>query len=343
MRADLRVAGRQDTGAGGRDQLNSVEDAVVFDTSADAVLIGTDGDNELRTADGNDLIAGLGGDDRIKAGDGSDTMSYATAPAGVRQGVTVDLGKVDLPQDTGGAGIDRLGGIENLIGSPFADRLSGSQGDNRFEIRDGSGDTLACSAGADTVVADVEGTDPIGADCETVQFDFRPDTRVEAGPPSLSRNSAPTFRFSTTKPGSTFECSLDGRPFAACDAAPALGVKDGAHILRVRARDMFGALDLSPAEHAFSVDTVAPRITRPRLSKGKKLAYRLSEAATVRVALSSGKRSRTLIRKGAGGANRVALARTVRRLKLRGARYRLTLVATDRAGNSSKPVRLRVR
>ena len=275
------------------------------------------------------------------AGDGTDTMSYATAPAGVRQGVTVDLDKVDLPQVTGGAGIDRLGGIENLIGSPFADRLSGSQGDNRFEIRDGSGDTLACSAGADTVVADVEGTDPIGADCETVQFDFRPDTRVEAGPPSLSRNPAPTFRFSTTKPGSTFECSLDGRPFAACDAAPALGVKDGAHILRVRARDMFGALDLSPAEHAFSVDTVAPRITRPRLSKGKKLAYRLSEAATVRVALSRGKRSRTLIREGAGGANRVALARAVRRLKPRGARYRLTLVATDRAGNSSKPVRLR--
>ena len=45
----------------------------------------------------------------------------------------------------------------------------------------------------------------------------------------------------------------------------------------------------------------------------------------------------------AGGANRVALARVIRRLKPRGARHRLTLVATDRAGNSSKPVRLRVR
>ena len=343
IRADLRLAGRQDTGAGGRDALAAVENATVFETAADAVLIGTDGDNHLSSGDGNDLIAGLGGTDRIRTGDGSDTASYATPPAGVRQGVTVDLGMVDIPQDTGGAGIDRLEGIDNLIGSPFADRLSGSQADNRFEIRDGSGDTVACSAGADTVVADVEGTDPIGADCETVQFDFRPDTRIDAGPPSLSRNSTPTFRFSATKPGSTFECSLDGGPFAACDAAPALAAKDGAHVLRVRARDMFGALDLSPAEHAFSVDTVAPRISRMRLSKSKKLAYRLSEAATVRVALGRGKRSRTLVRDGSRGANRVALARVIRRLKPRGARHRLTLVATDRAGNSSKPVRLRVR
>ncbi len=342
VRADLRLAGRQDTGAGGRDQLSSIEDAAVFDTTADAVLIGTDGDNDLSTGDGNDLIAGLGGDDRIRSIGGNDTASYATPPAGVRQGVTVDLTKVDVPQDTGGAGIDRLEGIANIIGSPFADRLSGSQVANRFEVRDGSGDTVACSDGADSVVADVEGTDPISADCESVQFDFRPDTRIEAGPADLSRNTAPSFRFSTTKQGSTFECSLDGRAFAACEAVHTLAaVKDGAHVLRVRARDIFGALDLSPAAHAFSVDTMAPRIARARLSASKRLSYRLSERATVRITLARGKRSRTLIRDAAGGANRVGLTRVVRRLKARGGR--LALVATDRAGNRSKPVRLRLK
>jgi Ca2+-binding RTX toxin-like protein len=339
MRVDLRQAGRQDTGAGGRDQLDSIENAVVFDTAADAVLIGTDGDNRLVTSDGNDLIAGLGGTDRIQGSDGSDTVSYAAAPASV----TVDLSKVDVPQDTGGAGIDRMEGVENLIGSPFADRLSGTQGDNRFEIRDGSGDTVTCSAGSDTVVADVEGTDPIGADCETVQFDFRPDTRIEAGPPSLSRNRAPSFRFSANKPGSTFECSLDGGPFGACDAAATFAVKDGAHILRVRARDMFGAFDVSAAERAFSVDTVAPRIARVRVSKNKRLDYRLSEPASVRIVLARGKRSRALIREGRSGINRVGLRRVVRRLKARGGRSRLTLVATDRAGNRSKPGRIRLK
>jgi Ca2+-binding RTX toxin-like protein len=342
VRADLRLAGRQNTGAGGRDQLTSIEDAVVFETTADAVLIGTDGDNELRTGDGNDLIAGLGGDDRIRSIGGNDTVSYATPPAGVRQGVTVDLSKVDVPQDTGGAGIDRLEGIANVIGSPFTDRLSGSQVANRFEVRDGSSDTVACRDGADTVVADVEGTDPISADCESVQFDFRPDTRIEAGPADLSRQAAPSFRFSATKQGSTFECSLDRAPFGVCEAVHTLrAVKDGAHVLRVRARDTFGALDLSPAEHGFSVDTVAPRIARGRLSASKRLRYRLSERATVRITLAHGKRSRSLIREAARGANRVGLKRVVRRLKARAGR--LTLVATDRAGNRSQPLRLRLK
>jgi hypothetical protein len=341
VRADLRMTGRQDTGAAGRDQLSSIEDAAVFETYADAVLIGTDGDNELHTGDGNDLIAGLGGADRIRSIGGNDTASYATPPAAVQQGVTVDLSKVDVPQDTGGAGIDRLEGIANVIGSPFADELRGSQVANRFEVRDGSGDTVACSAGADTVVADVEGTDPISADCESVQFDFRPDTRIDAGPADLSRNAAPSFRFSTTKQGSTFECSLDGSPFRACGAVHTLpAVRDGVHVLRVRARDTLGALDLTPAERAFSVDTVAPRITRGRLSASKRLSYRLSERASVKITLAHGRRSRTLVRDAARGANRVSLARVVRRLKARSGR--VTLVATDSAGNRSKPLRLRL-
>ena len=342
VRADLRLAGRQDTGAAGRDRLSSIEDAVVFETSADAVLIGTDGDNELRTGDGNDLIAGLGGADRIRSIGGNDTVSYATPPAGVRQGVTVDLSKVDVPQDTGGAGVDRLEGIANVIGSPFADRLSGSQVANRFEVRDGSGDTVVCRGGADTVVADVEGTDPVSADCESVQYDFRPDTRIEAGAAGLSRNAAPSFRFSATKQGSTFACSLDGARFGRCGAVHRLpAVNDGAHVLRVRARDTFGALDLSPAVHAFSVDTVAPRITRGRLSASRRLSYRLSERASVRITLTHGKRTRTLMRTAARGVDRVALRRVARRLKARSGR--LTLVATDRAGNRSKPLRLRIK
>jgi hypothetical protein len=189
--------------------------------------------------------------------------------------VTVDLSKVDLPQDTGGAGIDRLEGIANVIGSPFADRLSGSPVANRFEVRDGSGDTVACRDGA-------------------------------------------------------------------CGAVHTLSaVRDGAYVLRVRARDTLGALDLSPAERAFSVDTAAPRIARARLTASKRLSDRLSERASVKITLAHGKRSRTLVRDAGRGANRVGLARVVRRLKARSGR--VTLVATDGAGNRSKPLRLRLR
>ena len=330
MRVDLRIAGRQDTGAGGKDLLTGFESAST--SEGNDVLIGTDGDNDLDTGDGDDLVAGLGGADRLWAGPGNDTASYATPPAGVSQGVAVDLSKQGLDQDTGGAGVDKLDGVQNLIGSPFADDLTGNPGDNRFEIRDGSGDRVTCAAGADAVVADVEGTDAIDSACETVELDFRPDTQIDASPPILTKDPTPSFRFSATKQGSTFECSLDGGAFGACRSAYTLArLRDGAHTLRVRSRDMLGALDLSPAERAFSIDATRPRITRARISSGGRLRFRLSEKATVKVALRSSTKSRT-VRTG------TALPRGILKALARGGR--VTLTATDRAGNRSKPVRL---
>ena len=327
MRVDMRLSGRQDTGAGGNDSLVRVEGAMTSD--GNDMLIGTDGDNALDTGDGDDVISGLGGDDDIWAGPGKDTVSYATAPAAV----TVDLSKIGAYQDTGGAGIDKLEGVANVIGSPFADQLAGNAGDNSFEIRDGSGDTVSCAAGADAVVADVEGTDAIDSACETVELDFRPDTRIDAGPPSLTKDATPSFRFGATKVGSTFECSLDGGAFGACPSEHTLArLRDGAHTLRVRSRDLLGALDLSPAERAFATDARRPRITRARISGGGRLGFRLSEKATVKIAVRGSKRSRT-VRTGA------ELPRPILRSLARGGR--ITLTATDRAGNRSQPVRLK--
>jgi Ca2+-binding RTX toxin-like protein len=332
MRVDLRMTGRQDTGAAGSDAISGFEEAST--SEGNDVLIGTDGDNWLWTGDGDDVIAGMGGNDRIEGGDGNDTVSYATPPAGVRQGVTVDLTKAGTDQDTGGAGIDWLSGVQNVIGSPFADNLTGNQVDNRFEVRDGSGDRVTCNAGADTVVADVEGTDAIGSECEAVQLDFRPDTRIDAGPAGLTRDATPSFRFSATKPGASFECSLDGGAFGACPSAHTVGrLANGAHVLRVRARDLLGAVDLSPAERTFSVDAAAPRISRARLSPSGRLQFRLSEAATLKIAIRRSGHLTTVIRRGRRGANRVML-------RHRGA-GRVSIRATDRAGNRSRPVRPR--
>ena len=113
------------------------------------------------------------------------------------------------------------------------------------------------------MVADVEGVDTITADCETPEFDFRPDTRITSGPPSLSRTATPSFTFVSDKSGPTFECSLDGAGFSPCTSPHTLApVSDGAHVFAVRARDMLGARDLSPATAGFSVDTSKPAATR---------------------------------------------------------------------------------
>ena len=37
-----------------------------------------------------------------------------------------------------------------------------------------------------------------------------PDTTITTGPTGPTNNASPSFAFSSTKPGSTFECKLDG-------------------------------------------------------------------------------------------------------------------------------------
>jgi hemolysin type calcium-binding protein len=351
MHVDLRIAGRQDTGAAGHDAVTGFENASTAE--GNDVLIGTDGPNNLRTGDGNDVIAGLGGTDRIEGDMGENTASYAIPPGGVTQGVTVSLFKQNVVQDTGGAGVDQLEGIQNLVGSPYADTLVGNDANNRFDVRDGQGDRVTCANGVDAVVADVEGTDVLGDDCDQVDFDFRPDTRIDAGAAGLIRDRTPSFRFSATKQGSSFECSLDGGPFAACPSAHTLGrLANGAHILRVRSRDMLGALDLSPAERAFSVDATPPRISRARILPGGRIEYRLSEAASVEIAIrrcvrahggrcSRFGRPKTVVRQAITGVNWVARRHGIPAGLARGDRYRVTLRATDRAGNRSRRIRPR--
>ena len=48
-------------------------------------------------------------------------------------------------------------------------------------------------------------------------------------------------------PGSTFECALDGTPFAACTSPLIRKVGKGKHVFQVRAIDAVGNVDGTPA------------------------------------------------------------------------------------------------
>jgi Ca2+-binding RTX toxin-like protein len=389
LRVDLGVTGPQQTGGGGLDDLSNVEN--VTGGQNDDILIGNEGGNQLGAQPGNDVLIGRGGEDTIFGQGGTDTVSYELPPPGATQGITLDLqiqpadpGLVGDPQVTGGAGIDHISGVENLTGSPFADDLTGNAGPNAIkglggvdqisalaeadtvDVRDGGADNASCGAGADTAVADVPGLDTIDADCETVQNDVRPDTTISAGPRPVSSNNAPAFAFSSTKPGSSFECAVDGGAFAACGSPRTIApVADGAHTFAVRARDVFGILDLTPATRAFAVDTRRPAVSRLKIAKrfrlarkrtplsaavrrGSAFAYRLSEAASVTIKVqrcgkgSTARRCKrpktrmTLKRKGKGGANRVVFTGRTRKTKLRPGRHRAVVTATDAAGNKTR-------
>jgi Ca2+-binding RTX toxin-like protein len=94
----------------------------------------------------NDTLEGDSGNNVLAGGEGIDTLSYEHAASGV----TVSLA-INSPQDTGGAGTDKLSGFENLTGSASGDVLTGSSGANVLSGLAGN-DTLKGGGGADTMI-----------------------------------------------------------------------------------------------------------------------------------------------------------------------------------------------
>jgi hypothetical protein len=85
-----------------------------------------------------------------------------------------------------------------------------------------------------------------------------PETTINNGPPSSTDSTSAQLTFSANEPGSTFECSLDNAPFAACTSPRDLtGLASGTHTFRVRAIDAAGNIDLTPASRTWSVTAVA--------------------------------------------------------------------------------------
>ena len=85
-----------------------------------------------------------------------------------------------------------------------------------------------------------------------------PETSIDSGPDALTSSIDASFAFSAGEPAS-FECSLDGAPYAPCSSPHEyVRLADGEHSFEVRAIDKAGNVDASPASFGWRVDTVAP-------------------------------------------------------------------------------------
>ena len=94
-----------------------------------------------------------------------------------------------------------------------------------------------------------------------------PDTVINTAPPAILRDTTAVFVFSASESPATFECSVDGAAFVACDASTTLiGLAPGPHTLLVRAVDSVGNTDATPAEHTWTVDLTPPDTDGDRLS-----------------------------------------------------------------------------
>lgn len=87
-----------------------------------------------------------------------------------------------------------------------------------------------------------------------------PETKLDSVPPDPSLSSTVSFTYESNEPGSTFECALDGAPFAACAVSGVtyMGLANGPHSFQVRAIDPSANVDPTPAGYSFSVAAPAP-------------------------------------------------------------------------------------
>ncbi len=137
------VTGRATGGDADGDTLSDME-IVIGSNNADT-LIGGSAAVSLFGNDGDDVMTAGTENGYFDGGSGRDSLSYAA----LTSGVSVDLA-TELASSLALAGSDTIIGIEDVIGSSFADLLTGNAGDNLLRGADGA-DTLVGGAGNDTL------------------------------------------------------------------------------------------------------------------------------------------------------------------------------------------------
>lgn len=174
------------------------------------------------------------------------------------------------------------------------------------------------------------------------QFTWRvdtvpPETFIASAPGSLTKSQIATFTFQSES-GATFACRLDeALEFTPCPNESFSGLSHGLHLLRVRAQDVAGNVDATPAEFKWSVDLIpptAPVITWPEVDAV--LSRTFSEVrgtaepgSTVDVYLGDTRVGTTI-------ANDTGLWKAALELVVSDGRYDLKVWDTDAAGNPSE-------
>ena len=126
---------------------------------------------------------------------------------------------------------------------------------------DGKLVAVGTTAGGDFVLARLHGDPPD----PNPPGPSTPQTQITGGPSGPTNVTAPSYRFTATLAGSTFECKLDGPgaatgTYTSCASPKAYGpLTDGRYTFSVRATRS-GITDPTPATRPFTVDTVAPGV-----------------------------------------------------------------------------------
>jgi large repetitive protein len=147
-------------------------------------------------------------------------------------------------------------------GSTFECKLDGSS----FTPCTSSKDYTGLAAGSHTFevrATDAGGNTDDSPASHTWTIDLTAaDTSITAAPNDPSNDPDPSFSFTSSEGGSTFECKLDAGAFAPCTSPKdSTGLAAGSHTFEVRATDAAGNTDATPAMHSWTIDLGAPETT----------------------------------------------------------------------------------
>ena len=234
------------------------------------------------------------------------------------------------------------GGYNGVISTAFDNPLGGRQA--FIKESNGYGATrgdLSSLAGQSVMFRWRIGSDFEGADYGWFIDDIRintcdaaaGDTTITSGPAngSVVKKRHPSFSFTASEAGSTFQCSVDGVAFTPCTTPTRTArLKDGKHTFAVAAVDKFGNVDATPATRAFKVDKKKPKtwIARrpaPRKAKENTAYFRF---------VSSEKKGSTFTCQLDGG--KYKKCKEYSSFTVKPGMHVLRVKATDRAGNKDR-------
>ena len=100
-----------------------------------------------------------------------------------------------------------------------------------------------------------------------------PDTSIVSGPNGTVGSTTASFGFTSSEPGSTFECKLDTGTWATCtNPKNYTGLATGPHTFSVRATDTAGNTDPSPSLRNWTIDTTQPQNVTLQASADSRIA-----------------------------------------------------------------------
>ena len=186
--------------------------------------------------------------------DAPDALSWWEVAAATDAGSAIPSAFPYAPSTPGGEAFPPVAGASTLFTPVFSAATPNGTWTLRFRDNCGPADTGSVSAATLSLEPEAPSPPPPPPAPQSTPRDMiPPDTTITGHPKNKTKKKIASFVFSSSKPDSTYECSLDVGAFAPCTSPETEKVRKGKHEFAVVAIDQAGNRDATPAEDSWKV------------------------------------------------------------------------------------------